>query len=178
MKSGAPGQPPGKGSNQRQEPIGVLFVCLGNICRSPLAEGLFLHQIEKAGLAHRFRVDSAGTGAWHIGHRPDPRSLSVAKKRGITLPSLARQVKPQDFHDFTYLLCMDADNLGDLRRSAPPNASAEIALMRSFDAGAEADAEVPDPYHGSEADFETVFHMLDTACAGFLTRQKQLGLLD
>lgn len=159
-------------------PISVLFVCLGNICRSPLAEGIFLHQIEKAGLAHRFRVDSAGTGAWHIGHRPDPRSLSVAKKRGIALPSLARQVRPRDFLDFTYLLAMDADNVTDLRRSAPPDASAQIALMRSFDSSAEPEAEVPDPYHGDEADFETVFRMLDAACSGFLARQKQLGLLD
>jgi protein-tyrosine phosphatase len=163
---------------EAHQTIGVLFVCLGNICRSPLAEGLFLHHIEKAGLSHRFRVESAGTGAWHVGHRPDRRSLAIAERRGIALPSLARQVATQDFHEFTYILCMDADNLHDLRRAAPRASHAEIALVRAFDPEAEPGAEVPDPYHGGESDFENVYLMLDRACAGFLARQKELGLLD
>lgn len=148
--------------------IGVLFVCAGNICRSPLAEGIFLHQARELKALERFTVDSAGTGDWHLGAPPDRRSIAVARNHGMVLPSFARQVKPTDFLDFHWILCMDEENLGNLRRICPTERRDRIHLIRSFDASAEADAEVPDPYYGEISHFENVFAMLDRACAGLL----------
>jgi low molecular weight protein-tyrosine phosphatase len=150
---------------------GVLFVCLGNICRSPLAEGIFLHRARRRGVLDRFDVDSCGTGAWHVGERADSRSLAVAAAHGITLPSIARQLDPaQDFQRFPWLIAMDRSNVRNLIRSgADP---ARVRLMRSFDAslsGARGEAlEVPDPYDWPGDGFEAVYQMLDAACAGLM----------
>lgn len=150
---------------------GILFVCLGNICRSPLAEGIFIAKARAAGVLEQLDIDSCGTGAWHVGSRADPRSLAVAARHGIELPSVARQFHPtRDVARFTWLIAMDRSNARELiDRGAPES---QVRLMRSFDplltrAGGR-DLEVPDPYEWEADGFETVFGMLDRACAGLL----------
>ncbi len=151
-----------------EDRIGVLFICAGNICRSPLAEGIFLHQAREKKALERFTVDSAGTGDWHVGAPPDRRSIAVARNHGMVLPSFARQIKPTDFRDFLWILCMDEENLENLRRICPAGQHGRIRLIRSFDSTAETAAEVPDPYYGEISHFENVYAMLDRACAGLL----------
>ncbi|MEQ1856451.1 MAG: low molecular weight protein-tyrosine-phosphatase [Longimicrobiales bacterium] len=148
----------------------VLFVCLGNICRSPLAEGIFLHLVREAGLAHRFEVASAGTGDWHVGERPDPRSTAVARRHGVELPSRARQVTPDDLESFDHVLAMDRENLGDLLRLAPRGATANVRLLRAHDPvrGGAGDDDVPDPYYGGPSGFDLVYEMVHRSCAALL----------
>jgi len=146
----------------------VLFVCLGNICRSPLAEGVFAHMVKQEGLSDRFHVDSAGTGAWHAGERPDPRSIRVAADHGVELPGQARQVTPDDLLRFDWVVPMDRDNQAELERLAKVHGgTARIRLLRSFDAEADGD-EVPDPYYGGPGGFDRVYDMVHAACAGLL----------
>lgn len=131
----------------------ILFVCLGNICRSPLAEGICRARLEAAGLAGRVRVDSAGTGDWHVGKPPDPRSVAVARAHGIDLtPLRARQVSRRDFTRFEHILAMDASNLSDLRALSPDKGGARLVRFL--------DRDVPDPYFGGPDGFEQVFGML------------------
>jgi len=147
----------------------VLFVCLGNICRSPAAEGVFLHQLAQAGLEGAFQVDSAGTGGWHVGHPADARMRAAAGRRGIALPSRARQIEPGDLQRFAHILTMDADNLAVLQRlEAQTRASRAhirplVEHCRSLRA-----SEVPDPYYGGEDGFEGVLDLLEDACSGLL----------
>ncbi|HSG49423.1 MAG TPA: low molecular weight protein-tyrosine-phosphatase [Longimicrobiales bacterium] len=146
----------------------VLFVCLGNICRSPLAEGVFLHLLREAGLDGWFTVDSAGTGAWHVGELPDPRSREVAERNGVTLPSRARQVTDRDFHDFDVIVAMDRSNLADLQRlKARSGGKARLVLMRDFDPDP-GDGEVPDPYYGGASGFDRVYAMVFRAARGLM----------
>lgn len=147
------------------ERTGVLFVCLGNICRSPLAEGVFLHKINARGVAHRFSVDSAGTGGWHAGETPDPRAIAVAAKRGIVLPSRARQVRREDFERFHHLVAMDESNRETLiERGCPPE---RVRLLLEYDENTRL-IEVPDPYYGGPEGFETVFQLIDAGCEALL----------
>src|SRR5688500_9197236 len=150
----------------------VLFVCLGNICRSPLAEGVFRSLVRSRGLDAHYHVDSAGTGAWHVGEAPDPRSIAVALKNGVRLTGQARQVEAADLEDFGYLIAMDRQNLTELRAlargtRAAHGASAAIHLLREFDPEPE-DQQVPDPYHGGQEGFDRVYAMVVRACAGLL----------
>ncbi len=148
---------------------GVLFVCLGNICRSPIAEGVFLHLARERGVLDRFEVDSCGTGSWHVGERADSRARMSAERRGIELVSVARQVDPErDFDRFTWIVAMDRSNVQSLLRVGAPKD--RVHLMRSFDAAAEKDLDVPDPYFGGDDGFETVLDMVEAACAGLLDR--------
>lgn len=152
-------------------PKRLLFVCLGNICRSPLAEGIFLDLAEKRGVGDRFEVDSAGTGSWHVGERPDRRAAAVARRNNIVLPSIGRQVDAQrDFEYFDLLLAMDTENLAELRSLGAPEE--KVRLMRSFDPEcaeiADADRCVPDPYFGEGDGFDRVHEMLVRACDGLL----------
>jgi protein-tyrosine phosphatase len=157
-----------------QEPTrrtAVLFVCLGNICRSPLAEGLFLHLAGARGLATRFEVESCGLGAWHAGERADPRSCAVAQRYGISLAGRARVIDPaSDFRRFGLIVPMDRSNRRGLLDLGAPQE--RVRLMRSFDpalAGAPDDhLDVPDPYTGDERGFDEVFSMLRAACEGML----------
>jgi len=152
-------------SSADAEPVGVLFVCLGNICRSPLAEGIFRHRAAAAGVLDRFRIDSAGTGGWHAGELADPRMRQVALSRGVRLESRARQVQTEDFTSFQHIICMDRENLRIVRgRGAPKDRS---RLMLSFDPDAPLE-EVPDPYYGGDAGFVRVFDLVDAACAAML----------
>jgi protein-tyrosine phosphatase len=143
--------------------VRVLFVCLGNICRSPTAEGVLRHKLQLAGLAGRVSVDSAGTGAWHVGKAPDARTRAAAEQRGYLLHELrARQVEAEDFRRFDLILAMDHDNLRELRRLQPQDAVAELDLF--LRRGGLAEHEVPDPYYGGEAGFERVLDMVEQAC--------------
>lgn len=149
----------------------VLFVCLGNICRSPLAEGIFLSLLERREVEHLFAVDSCGTGGWHAGQLPDPRARAVARKNGIELTRRARQIDPsRDIERFETVVVMDRENHANVVRLGF-DASC-VRLMRSFDKALPAndphDAQVPDPYYGGEDGFDEVYSMLVRACEGLL----------
>jgi protein-tyrosine phosphatase len=154
----------------------LLFVCLGNICRSPTAEGVMRELVRDAGLEERVELDSAGTGDWHVGEPPDARATDAARRRGIELRGPARQVRLRDFEEFDLILAMDRSNLADLRRLAPDEAArAKVRLLREFEgrAGSQSsagDLEVPDPYHGGSRGFEHVLDLLQAACASLLGR--------
>ena len=148
----------------------VLFVCLGNICRSPAAEGVFLHLLDQRGLNDQFIVDSAGTGGWHVGNPADRRMQTAANKRGIQLPSRARQISLDDLRTFDLVLTMDDANLAAVRSladEAGSQATATIQPMLTFST-AFSETEVPDPYYGGEAGFEHVLDLLEDACSNLL----------
>lgn len=146
----------------------ILFVCLGNICRSPLAEGVSKHRVRERGLDGRVRVDSAGTGGWHVGDPPDPRSAEVARRNGIALEGRARQVQDRDFHDFDLLVAMDRSNLRKLEHmKARVGGTAGLHLLRDFDPDP-GDREVPDPYYGGPGGFDDVYEMVDRSVEGLL----------
>ena len=148
--------------------IRVLFVCLGNICRSPTAEGWFRHVVEDAGLADRVQIDSAGTGAWHVGNAPDPRAQAAIAKHGISIADLrARAVAPGDFERFDYVLAMDEENLMALMTSCPPQYEHKVQLFLDFASDAAGD-EVPDPYYGGDDGFEHVLGLIAEASEGLL----------
>lgn len=150
-------------------PTEILFVCLGNICRSPLAEGVFRHLVRDAGLESSLDADSAGTGGWHAGDPPDPRSVEVAERHGIELRGPARQVRVQDFDRFSLILAMDRENREELRRRRPAAAArGKILLLREFDPEAGQDLDVPDPYYGGPSGFDQVFEMVHHSCVGLL----------
>lgn len=149
------------------EPTRVLMVCLGNICRSPTAEGVFRHRFQQAGLGARVEFDSAGTGDWHVGHPPDHRSVATSRRLGVDLFGLrARQLQDADFSDFDWLLCADRQNLADVRARMPAHARARSLLLMDW-AGL-GQVEVPDPYTGGAAQFEAVWHQLDAAAGAAL----------
>lgn len=149
----------------------LLFVCLGNICRSPTAEAVMARLAADAGLADAIELDSAGTGAWHVGSPPDARASAAAARRGIAMGGCARQVTVADFFEFDLLLAMDRDNHRELRRLAPDGeAAAKVRFLREFDlasAGAP-DLDVPDPYYGGHGGFDRVLDLVEAACAGLL----------
>ncbi|GAB3387566.1 low molecular weight protein-tyrosine-phosphatase [Azotobacter armeniacus] len=140
----------------------ILFVCLGNICRSPTAEGVFHQRVRAAGLAERIRIDSAGTGDWHVGKAPDARTRRAARLRGYDLDALrARQVCREDFSRFDLILAMDRSNLQNLQVLRPSDSVAELDLyLRRY---ALEEDEVPDPYYGGEEGFERVLDLLERA---------------
>jgi len=148
----------------------VLFVCLGNICRSPLAEGVFLHLAQQRGVNDRFDVDSCGTGGWHAGERPDPRSLAVAEKHGVSLPGHARKYAPGADNALDWLIPMDTSNRDDLIEGGAPRE--RVHLLRSFDPRLkdmpERSLDVPDPYYGAPGGFDEVYGMIHRACEGML----------
>ncbi len=149
-------------------PTPVLFVCLGNICRSPLAEGVFRSLVRSRGLEARYRIDSAGTGGWHAGEDPDPRSIEVALKNGVTLTGRARQVEPEDLTAFAWVIAMDRQNLLELRTLARASGgTARLHLLREFDPEP-GDVQVPDPYYGGPEGFDLVYEMVHRACAALL----------
>ena len=156
----------------------ILFVCLGNICRSPTAEGVMRHMLREAGLEDRVQVDSAGTGGWHVGAPPDERATAAAQARGIALEGAARRFEVEDFDDYDLILAMDRENLRDLRRLAPDDeARAKVRMLREFDPASRGDAaagdlDVPDPYYGGARGFDDVIDLVQAACRGLL---EQIG---
>ncbi|MFO1322816.1 MAG: low molecular weight protein-tyrosine-phosphatase [Burkholderiales bacterium] len=147
----------------------ILFVCLGNICRSPTAEVVFRSAAARAGLAHRVEIDSAGTGEWHIGNPPDYRAIAHAARRGYDLTSLrARQVTVADFERFHWILAMDHSNLDDLRELRPPGCSGHLRLF--LEAAGSPTHEVPDPYDGGPEGFERMLDLIESASTAFAGR--------
>jgi protein-tyrosine phosphatase len=149
----------------------LLFVCLGNICRSPTAEGVMRHLLVEEGLAEAVEIDSAGTGDWHVGHAPDHRSAGAAAGRGIELTGQARQVTPADFESYDLILAMDRSNHDDLLALAPDEDARErVRLLREYDpeAVAAGELEVPDPYYGGDDGFEDVLDLVRRACEGLI----------
>ena len=147
--------------------VRVLFVCLGNICRSPMAEAVFRHLVEQAGLGDQIVVDSAGTSDYHLGERAHHGTRAVLGAHGIEYDGRARQVTPDDFEQFDYILAMDNDNLAALRRTAPPETRAVIRRFLDFADGV-GTHEVPDPYYYGQAEFEYVYQLVRRGAEGLL----------
>jgi protein-tyrosine phosphatase len=155
---------------------GILFVCMGNICRSPTAESVFREHAKRVGLLDGLLIESAGIGDWHVGQPPDQRAIVHARRRGYDLQALrARQVQREDFARFDWILAMDLRNLRDLKALKPPDYAGYLGLLLDFvpELGVR---EVPDPYFGAAEGFETVLELTERACAALLTHvQKKLG---
>jgi protein-tyrosine phosphatase len=153
----------------------ILFVCMGNICRSPTAEGVFRHLVEQAGLNDRFEIDSAGTHAYHVNEPPDRRAQAAAERRGYLMSDIrARRVAASDFEQFDYIIAMDRDNLASLADQADVQHHNKVHLFLDYASGQE--VEVPDPYYGGAAGFERVLDLIEQASRGLLeTLQNSRG---
>lgn len=158
-------------------PTRLLFVCLGNICRSPSGENVMRHLVAEAGLTSEFEIDSAGTAAWHTGNPPDERMTRAAESRGIAMRGRARQVTPEDFENFDWIFAMDDSNFEDLleTREACPNPTARLIRFCELCEDHE-ETEVPDPYYGGPEGFEKVLDLLEDGCSAFLERWKSSDL--
>jgi len=153
--------------------VNVLFVCLGNICRSPMAEAIFAHEVQKRGLSDQVQCDSAGTADYHPGSPPDERTLKVLKNHGIETQQQARQITAEDFFRFDYILAMDQKNLADLLtlRDTLDNPSASLCLMDAYNPHHDVNdipEDIPDPYWSQEDGFEAVFNLLAPSCQNLL----------
>lgn len=158
--------------------VKLCFVCLGNICRSPTADGIMHHLVETKGFSGKILVDSAGTGGWHAGEKADPRSRKTAEANGVKLQSIARKFVAEDFRRFDYILAMDRNNRRDILDIAQSEDDEnKVYLFRSFDPQSAQNAEVPDPYYGGESGFQDVFDICMRGCEGLLTHLvKEYGL--
>lgn len=151
-----------------EDPYKLVFVCLGNICRSPTAEGIFIHKVKEAGLENYFYIDSAGTSAYHIGESANSKSQATANKHGIHLPSKARRFEYADLEEFDLILAMDSENLSNIKQLDRKNRfEHKIKMMRAFDPTPDT-GEVPDPYYGGLQGFENVFQVLERSCDALL----------
>ncbi|KAI9290694.1 LMWPc-domain-containing protein [Neoconidiobolus thromboides FSU 785] len=150
----------------------VLFVCLGNICRSPMAEAVFINEIKTRKLDHLFTIDSAGTAGYHAGDKADPRSIAKCKQHGVPVYSISRKIKKEDFYKFNYILCMDNSNLSDLNHIKPKDSDSKVELFGNYDPNKE--TIIKDPYYGGDDGFETNFQQTKRASIGFL---KSLNLI-
>jgi protein-tyrosine phosphatase len=149
--------------------VRVCFVCLGNICRSPSAEGVMRHLVQQAGLDGAIKVDSAGTASYHAGELPDRRARLVAKRRGVELSGRARQFLRSDWDHFDYVVAMDLSNMRDLQESVPSqDYLKKLRLLREYDPEAPRGASVPDPYYGGDEGFDDVLDLCEAACRGLL----------
>ena len=156
----------------------ILFVCLGNICRSPTAEGVMRHVVREEGLEGSIEIDSAGTGGWHVGAPPDERATAAARKRSIVLEGAARRFAPGDFDTYDLILAMDEQNRRDLLALAPDDEGRrKVRLLREFDPNGEgtADLDVPDPYYGGDDGFERVLDLVESATRGLVDSLRAAG---
>ncbi|MDH3756706.1 MAG: low molecular weight phosphotyrosine protein phosphatase [Gammaproteobacteria bacterium] len=159
-------------TESQKDQVSVLFVCMGNICRSPTAEGVFRHHVSAAGLDKLFEIDSAGTHAYHVGEPPDRRAQQAAARRGFSLADIrARRVGPEDFERFHHIIAMDEDNLVMLHEQADAAHREKIRLFLEFGSGPE--TEVPDPYYGGATGFERVLDLVEDASRGLLENLRQ-----
>ncbi len=142
----------------------VLFVCLGNICRSPLADAIFHDVVQKNGMEDKFEIESCGIGAWHVGELPDARMVAEANKHGIEMTHKARTLSPEDFEYYDLILPMDLSNLTTLLSKSPEEFKHKIKLFRTFDILGGEDAEVPDPYYGEDEGFKNVYEIVERTC--------------
>jgi len=157
---------------ENKEKTSVLFVCMGNICRSPTAEGVFRHFVEEAGLGRSIQIDSAGTHAYHVNEPSDRRARAAAERRGYSMSEIrARRVRDDDFEQFDYVIAMDRDNLASLTNQADAEHHNKIRLFLEFSPGTE--TEVPDPYYGGAAGFERVLDLVEEASRGLLETLKK-----
>jgi protein-tyrosine phosphatase len=149
--------------------VNVLFVCLGNICRSPLAEGILKDKVVQKGLADYIKVDSAGTSGWHINEAPDRRSADIALRNGIKLDHVGRQLLSDDFSRFDYIIAMDSQNFNNIinLQDSNPDGNAEIYMIQEFD-NKQSGHDVPDPYYGGPNGFQLVYDMMDESITNFL----------
>jgi protein-tyrosine phosphatase len=155
--------------NLTTKKVSVCFVSLGNICRSPMAEGILTKLVTDVGLRGRIRIDSVGTGAWHKGERADKRARDLAVERGYELNSVCRQITPPDFVTHDLLIAMDQTTIRELMESAPDaKAKLKIKLLRDYDLRAAKGLEVQDPYYGTAEDFRRAFDIIEAACTGLL----------
>ena len=146
----------------------VLFICLGNICRSPTAQAVFEKKISERKLETLITVDSCGTGSWHLGKMPDSRAVEMAGKRGYSLSHLrARKIESSDFENFDYLIVMDRENLKEVTRLLPDNFQGNLVLFSSFIADS-AVVDIPDPYYGGRRGFDNVINLVEMGCSGLL----------
>ena len=161
-------------SRHRPATYRVMFVCMGNICRSPMAEAVFRHDLREAGLDSSVVVDSAGTGSWHVGDPADRRAMAVLADHGYLLDHSAKQFHPSMFAERDLVVALDSDNLRDLRHLAPDQTTAQcIRLLREFDRDADS-LDVPDPYYGGREGFAEVLRTIEAACSGLLDHVRGL----
>ena len=150
--------------------IKVLFVCTGNICRSPSGEGIFRHKIAEAGLSENISTDSCGMEGWHVGNAPDKRSVAAAANRGFDLSDLrARQIQPEDYHEFDYLLAMDRGHYQQMMQQAPSGTESKVRMFLDVLDGQGSARDVPDPYYGGADGFELVLDMIEEASDAWIT---------
>lgn len=155
-------------------PVRLLFVCLGNICRSPLAESIFRHLAEERGVADRFEIDSAGTSGYHQGDPPDARSVATARARGVEVAGVSRELSARDLDDFDYLIAMDRENLANIRAlQDAAGGRARVHLLREWDPRGGSD--VPDPYYGGDRGFDDVHDIVERSCEALLDRLLEQG---
>ncbi|MBF0431330.1 MAG: low molecular weight phosphotyrosine protein phosphatase [Fibrobacteria bacterium] len=153
----------------------ILFVCTGNICRSPLAEGVFLQKLQQENIERGFIIDSAGTNAWYLGVPPDKRTQKLATHHNIELPHLSRQLVLKDFQFFDLIIAMDTTNYEDLIKLASSTQKKNIFLLRDFDTTDDSNKNIPDPYHGNRKSFEVVYKMIEHCCSNLIPFVKNLA---
>lgn len=156
--------------------VNILFVCMGNICRSPTAEGVFRYRLAEHGLIDQITTDSAGTHGWHVGDPPDPRSISAARKRGVDIAWIrSREVRARDFTEFDYVLAMDRDNLENMEAMAAAGGTAQVGLFLDFAPHLEIQ-NVPDPYYGGPDGFDHVLDLVEAASDGLIAHIRKTDL--
>jgi len=159
-------------SEQKPRRISVMFVCLGNICRSPMAQAVFQHLVKEKGLdAHFDKIESCGTGGYHVGEEPDDRTVAKCREKGVPINSLAQVLETRDFHEFDYLLGMDENNVRNIKYAQPKDSKATVKLFGEYGDG----KSIQDPYYGGKGDFKTTYKQVLSYSEGLL---KELGLLD